>query len=115
MASGRRHVWCLDGELLAYDRRIEEAGGVDLFLAASGAGDGHVAFVAPGGDPDGGRSIPGSAEQTRRDNLATFPDFGTLDEVPRRGVSVGLGTIGRLSRRVAMSWLTPSGRALRAS
>ena len=29
----------------------------------------------------------------RRDNMATFPEFGSLDDVPRYGVSVGLGTI----------------------
>ena len=32
------------------------------------------------------------AESKRRDNLATFPGFASLDEVPERGVSVGLGT-----------------------
>jgi glucosamine-6-phosphate deaminase len=35
----------------------------------------------------------GLAESTRRDNPATFPRFASLDEVPERGVSVGLGTI----------------------
>jgi glucosamine-6-phosphate deaminase len=33
------------------------------------------------------------AETTRRDNLATFPGFASLEEVPTHGVSVGLGTI----------------------
>ena len=33
------------------------------------------------------------AETTRRDNLATFPQFASLDDVPCAGVSVGLGTI----------------------
>jgi glucosamine-6-phosphate deaminase len=97
------HVWGPHpGDPDAYDRRIDEAGGVDLFLTASGAGDGHVAFVPPPADPAGRSSIIRLAEQTRRDNLATFPEFGTLDAVPRWGVSVGLGTISRLSRRVAM-------------
>jgi glucosamine-6-phosphate deaminase len=34
------------------------------------------------------------ATSTRRDNLVTFPQFDSLDEVPLHGVSVGLGTIG---------------------
>jgi glucosamine-6-phosphate deaminase len=34
------------------------------------------------------------ATSTRQDNLATFPRFSSIDEVPPRGVSVGLGTIG---------------------
>lgn len=97
------HVWGPDpADPAAYDRLIEEAGGVDLFLTASGAGDGHLAFVAPGGSPDGRTAVLDLAEQTRRDNMATFPEFAALDEVPRLGVSVGLGTIARLSRSVAM-------------
>ncbi len=42
------------------------------------------------------------AETTRRDNLATFPAFASLAEVPRHGVSVGLGTIAGLSREAVM-------------
>jgi glucosamine-6-phosphate deaminase len=77
----------------AYDERIEAAGGIDIFLLASGASDGHVAMLGPG-SPRGGRtSLVQLAEATRRDNLATFPEFTSLDEVPTRGVSVGLGTI----------------------
>ena len=34
--------------------------------------------------------------------MSTVPQFRTLDDVPRHGVSVGLGTIARLSRSVAM-------------
>jgi glucosamine-6-phosphate deaminase len=97
------HVWGPDpADPAAYDRRIDEAGGVDLFLTASGAGDGHVAFVPPGGQISDGSSIVVLAEQTRRDNMSTFPDFTSLDDVPRLGVSVGLGTIVRSSRAVAM-------------
>jgi glucosamine-6-phosphate deaminase len=107
------HVWGPDPvDPLAYDRRIEAAGGVDHFLTASGAGDGHVAFVPPPADPGGRSSVIRLAEQTRRDNMATFPDFGTLDSVPRWGVSVGLGTIRDLSRRVT---LVLHGDAKRAS
>ncbi|HEV7641157.1 MAG TPA: 6-phosphogluconolactonase [Gaiellaceae bacterium] len=77
----------------AYDARIAAAGGVDLFLLASGASDGHVAFVPPGGARSGRTSVIALAETTRRDNLVTFPEFDALDDVPLYGVSVGLGTI----------------------
>ncbi len=97
------HVWGPDpADPAAYDRRLAEAGGVELFLAASGTGDGHIAFVAPPGDLAGTTSVVELAEQTRRDNMGTFPEFRTLDDVPRRGVSVGLRTITGLSRSVAM-------------
>ena len=99
----RASVWFPDpADPAAYDRRIEDAGGVDLFLTASGASDGHVAFNPPGSSLDSPSRIVEIAEATRRDNLSTFPEFRALDEVPRFGVSVGLGTIARLSAEVVM-------------
>jgi glucosamine-6-phosphate deaminase len=87
----------------AYDDRIADAGGVDLFLLASGASDGHVAFNAPGAAPDSRTRLVTLPDSTRRDNLATFPSFGrVLDKVPTEGVTVGLGTIRDLSRRVLL-------------
>jgi glucosamine-6-phosphate deaminase len=88
-------VWLPDPhDPAAYDERIAAAGGIALFLLASGASDGHVAFLPPGSPLDGRTSLVPLAETTRRDNLATFPAFRGLDEVPRHGVSVGLATIG---------------------
>jgi glucosamine-6-phosphate deaminase len=91
---GAREVWLPDvDDPGAYDARLAEAGGVDLFLLASGASDGHVAFVRPGSPRNGRTSVIPLATSTRQDNLATFPDFESLDDVPVQGVSVGLGTI----------------------
>jgi glucosamine-6-phosphate deaminase len=96
-------VWLPDpADVDAYEPRIVAAGGVDLFIVASGASDGHVAFVPPGSALDGGVAIVPLAESTRRDNMITFPTFRALDEVPTHGVSVGLGTIARVSRRVRL-------------
>lgn len=96
-------VWLPDPrDPAAYRARLEDAGGVDLFIVASGASDGHVAFVKPGTPLDSDVSIIPLAETTRRDNMATFPEFGSLDDVPRYGVSVGLGTIGSVSREVRL-------------
>jgi glucosamine-6-phosphate deaminase len=87
-------VWLPDArDPEAYDRQIAAAGGIDLFLLASGATDGHVAFNPPGSPRDSRTRVVELAESTRRDNLATFPDFAGLDEVPTRGVSVGVATI----------------------
>ena len=91
---GAAAVWLPDADDPgAYDARIEDAGGVDCFLLASGASDGHVAFVPPGSPRDGRTSVIPLATSTRQDNLATFPEFGSLADVPLEGVSVGLGTI----------------------
>jgi len=87
-------VWLPDADdPEAYDERVAAAGGIDLFLLASGASDGHVAFVPPGAPRDAHTSVVAIAESTRRDNLATFPAFGSLADVPTHGVTVGLGTI----------------------
>lgn len=77
----------------AYDERITAEGGIDLFLLASGASDGHVAFVPPGASRRGGTALLTLATSTRRDNVATFPQFQSIEDVPLQGVSVGLGTI----------------------
>lgn len=87
----------------AYEDRIAAAGGVDLFLLASGAGDGHVAFNPPGTDADARTRVVPLPDSTRRDNLATFPTFGgRLDAVPRYGVTVGVATIRERSSEVVM-------------
>ena len=89
-----REIWMPDpDDPPAYDDRIADAGGIDLFLLASGASDGHVAMLGPGSGRDGRTSVVPLAESTRRDNLATFPEFESLGEVPTQGISVGLATI----------------------
>lgn len=97
------HIWLPDpADPAAYEGRLAAAGGIDRFILASGASDGHVAFNPPGSDPEGGPWIVPLPDSTRRDNMATFPDFRALDEVPRHGVSVGLGTIVRCSRSATL-------------
>ncbi len=85
-----------------YDRRIAVAGGVDYFLLASGAGDGHIAFNPPGSAVESLTRVVKLAEQTRRDNLQTFPDFASIAAVPSYGVTVGIETISAQSRAVGM-------------
>lgn len=88
----------------AYDARIEAAGGIDYFVLASGASDGHVAFNPPGSPRDSRTRIIALSEETRRDNLKTFPAFGTLDTVPHHGVSVGIDTITRSREAGMIAW-----------
>jgi glucosamine-6-phosphate deaminase len=98
-------VWFPDPAAPAeYDDRIGGAGGIDFFILASGASDGHVAFNPPGSPRDSGTRIIELSEETRRDNLKTFPDFGTLDAVPAYGVSVGLATIAAAKECAMVVW-----------
>lgn len=41
---------------------------------------------------------------TRRDNLQTFPAFGTLDAVPTHGISVGIDTIASAKESAMIVW-----------
>jgi glucosamine-6-phosphate deaminase len=94
MNFGAGEIWFPDpADPAAYDRRIADAGGIDLFVLASGASDGHVAFNSTGSPRDSRTRVVPLSEQTRRDNLQTSPSFGSLENVPRHGVSVGIATI----------------------
>lgn len=97
------HLWVPDpADPAAYDRQLEAAGGIDLFILASGASDGHVAFNPPGTPADAVTRIVPLARSTRQDNLVTFPHLRTLDRVPTHGVGVGVATIRTQARRAVM-------------
>lgn len=86
----------------AYEKLIDELGGIDIFILASGTSDGHVAFNGPGAKRDSLTSVMKLAEKTRTDNLLTFPEFKSIDDVPRFGVSVGISTIADKSKLAIM-------------
>jgi glucosamine-6-phosphate deaminase len=88
----------------AYDAMIADAGGIDFFILASGASDGHVAFNPPGSSRDSRTRIIELSEETRRDNLKTIPAFETLDQVPTHGISVGIDTIASAKESVMIVW-----------
>ena len=96
-------IWMPDpADPARYDARIEAAGGIDVFLLATGASDGHIAFNQPGTPRDARAHVTPLGEATRRDNMSTFPDFERLDMVPTHGVTVGVDTIAAGSREVVM-------------
>jgi glucosamine-6-phosphate deaminase len=88
----------------AYDKRIADLGGIDFFILASGASDGHVAFNPPGSARSSRTRILQLSEDTRRDNLQTFPAFGTLAAVPDHGITVGIDTIVSARESVMIVW-----------
>jgi glucosamine-6-phosphate deaminase len=88
----------------AYDARIAAGGGIDFFMLASGATDGHVAFNPPGSPRESITRIIELSEETRRDNLQTFPSFGTLESVPAHGISVGIDTIASARESAMIVW-----------
>lgn len=72
-----------------YEQSIADAGGIDLQLLGIGT-DGHIAFNEPGSSLASRTRLAVLTEQTRRDN-ARF--FGSLDDVPKLAISMGVGTI----------------------
>lgn len=98
-------VWFPDPDDPAeYERRIAQAGGVDFFLLASGTSDGHVAFNQPGSARDSGTRVVPLSDTMRRDNLATHPAFGALENVPKFGVTVGIATIAAARAAAMVVW-----------
>lgn len=97
---------------LAYDQKIADAGGIDFFMLASGASDGHVAFNPPGSAQDSRTRIIELPETTRRDNLRTFPAFGSLAAVPTHGISVGIATITAAKEAAMLLWGESKGASL---
>ncbi|MCX7522980.1 6-phosphogluconolactonase [Microbacterium sp. STN6] len=98
------NLWFPDPEdPAAYDEAIEQSGGIDFFILATGASDGHVAFNPPGSSRDSRTRVVTLSRETRRDNMQTFhPHFARLEDVPRFGITVGIDTISRFSRRAVM-------------
>ncbi|MGE3804628.1 MAG: glucosamine-6-phosphate deaminase [Gemmataceae bacterium] len=80
----------------AYERRILKAGGIDLQLLGIG-GDGHIGFNEPGSSLAGRTELVLLHPRTIADN-GRF--FDRLEDVPRRALSMGVGTI--LEARVCL-------------
>jgi glucosamine-6-phosphate deaminase len=98
-------VWFPDADdPEAYEARIADAGGIDFFVLASGASDGHVAFNQPGSARDSRTRVVPLSELTRGDNLKTHPGFGSLDNVPKFGVTVGIATIAAAKAAAMVVW-----------
>lgn len=73
----------------AYERRIVEAGGIDLQVLGVGSG-GHIGFNEPTSSFASRTRIKTLAYTTRRDN-GSF--FGGVEKVPKHVVTMGIGTI----------------------
>ncbi|HTW95120.1 MAG TPA: glucosamine-6-phosphate deaminase [Tepidisphaeraceae bacterium] len=81
-----------------YERQIEAAGGLDLQLLGIGR-TGHVGFNEPGSGRSSTTRLIALDKITRLDAAADF--FGEQD-VPRRGITMGVGTILK-ARRIILT------------
>lgn len=74
----------------AYEKAIEQSGGIQLFLGGVGA-DGHIAFNEPGSSLASRTRIKTLTSETIAANARFFG--GNINEVPKTALTVGVGTI----------------------
>lgn len=83
-----------------YERAIDEAGGIDIQLLGIGR-TGHIGFNEPGSARDSKTRVITLDRVTRMDAASDF--FGESN-VPRRAITMGVGTILRSKRVVMMAF-----------
>lgn len=83
-----------------YEKKINNAGGIDIQLLGIGR-TGHIGFNEPGSRPDSRTRLITLDRITRKDAASDF--FGE-EHVPRRAITMGVGTILDASRIIMMAW-----------
>ena len=83
-----------------YERRIEEAGGIDLQILGIG-NNGHIGFNEPGSSIHSRTRLINLENSTR---LANAYEFANISEVPRLAITMGIGTILKARRIILLAW-----------
>lgn len=83
-----------------YEQNIADAGGIDIQLLGIGR-TGHIGFNEPGSRPDSRTRLITLDKITRRDAASDF--FGE-EHVPRRAITMGVGTILDAHKIILMAW-----------
>jgi glucosamine-6-phosphate deaminase len=83
-----------------YDKKIEEAGGLDVQILGIGR-TGHIGFNEPGSLEKTRTRLVTLDELTRADAAASF--FGE-EQVPRRAITMGVGTILKSKKIYLLAW-----------
>ena len=78
-------------ECARYEAQIRKAGGIDIQVLGIGS-DGHIAFNEPGTSLQSRTSVVYLTPSTVRDNARLF-FHGDMKAVPKRALSMGVGTI----------------------
>jgi glucosamine-6-phosphate deaminase len=88
------------GYCLAYEKQIEELGGLDLQILGIGR-TGHIGFNEPGSAPNSGTRLVTLDDLTRSD---ASRDFGGKANVPTKAITMGIGTIFKAREIILMAW-----------
>ena len=89
----------LNAECKEYDKKIEELGGIDVQLLGVG-NNGHIAFNEPDKELSSGTHVITLTEDTIKANSRFFD---TIDEVPKRAITMGLGEIMKAKKIVLIA------------
>ncbi|UKM64523.1 glucosamine-6-phosphate deaminase [Flavobacteriaceae bacterium GSB9] len=93
--SNELHQFCID-----YEMKIKECGGLDFQLLGIGR-TGHIGFNEPGSHLNSGTRSITLDHMTRVDAASAF--LG-IDNVPRKAITMGIGTIKNAKRIVLLAW-----------
>ena len=83
-----------------YEKKIEAFGGIDFQLLGIGR-NGHIGFNEPGSH------VSSATRLITLDHLTRFDaayEFGSLANVPRKAITMGVGTILKAKRIVLLAW-----------
>lgn len=83
-----------------YENKIRHFGGIDIQLLGIGA-NGHIGFNEPGSHVNSVTRLITLDHVTRSD---ATNQFGGLSEVPRRAITMGIGTILKAKRILLLAW-----------
>jgi glucosamine-6-phosphate deaminase len=89
------YQYCLD-----YDLKIKDNGGLDFQLLGIGR-TGHIGFNEPGSHYNSGTRIITLDHLTRVD---AAPSFSGIDDVPKKAITMGIGTVKKAKRIVLLAW-----------
>ena len=89
------YQYCID-----YEMKIKKAGGLDFQLLGIGR-TGHIGFNEPGSHANSGTRIITLDHITRID---AAPSFLGVENVPRKAITMGIGTVKSAKRIVLLAW-----------
>jgi glucosamine-6-phosphate deaminase len=89
------HQYCID-----YEMKIKTLGGLDFQLLGIGR-TGHIGFNEPGSHLNSGTRIITLNHITRID---AAPSFFGIENVPRKAITMGIGTVKDAKRIVLLAW-----------
>ncbi|HVK97226.1 MAG TPA: glucosamine-6-phosphate deaminase, partial [Flavisolibacter sp.] len=83
-----------------YDRKIEEAGGIDLQVLGIG-NNGHIGFNEPGSSIYSKTRLINLENSTR---LANAYEFSNISQVPRLAITMGISSILKAKKIILLAW-----------